>query len=54
LSLKRLRAELPVQGAVLDGLGHVGCGEGGFAVQVGDGAGDFQDAGVGSGLQLLT
>ena len=40
-------AELPVQGAVLDGFGDVGEGDIGGALQVGDGAGDLQDAGIG-------
>src|SRR5690348_415772 len=42
-----------VAGAVLDGFGEVFGFDGGGAVDVGDGAGDFQDAIVGAGAQAL-
>src|SRR4030042_6106365 len=42
-------AELPVQGAVLDGLRHVGQGQVGLPFPVGDGPGDLEDAGIGPG-----
>jgi len=37
---------LAVEGAVRDGLGGVGGGEGVFALKVGEGADGFQDAGI--------
>ena len=39
----------PIEGAVLDRLGDVGGGDGVGAGEVGDGAGDLEDAGVGAG-----
>ncbi len=42
-----------VEGAVLDGLGEVGDGKMFRAFQVGDGAGNFEDAVVGAGGEAL-
>jgi hypothetical protein len=42
-----------VEGAVLDGFGDVGNGDGGSGFEVGDGAGDFEDAVVGAGAEAL-
>lgn len=49
-----LCCHLPVQCAVLDGLGHVRALDILAAVQVGDGPGDLEDAGVGPGAQTET
>ena len=42
---------IPAQGAVLDGFGEVLGGDGVLAGQVGDGAGDLEDAVMGTGRE---
>ena len=50
---RRLGPVTAIQGAVLDGFGDVGDGNGGGGGQVGDGAGYFEDAVVGAGAEAL-
>ena len=44
-------AILPVEGAVLDGLSNVGGADSVLAFEVGDGAGQFEDAVIGAGAE---